>query len=168
MPSFPPFRAFLTSPRDIQADVLSLLFEPCDVLQSLIFRDVLNTSNYVDYPDMIEAVRTALSHLLGGPMTTRVSGVIQEIIAAHPRLGAKKVESKLSQAEQASLTSNEAETNILNGLNEQYEKVFPGLRYVVFVNGRSRPIIFEDMTRRINRNDYDLECEEAFQVSLEQ
>lgn len=90
---------------------------------------------------------------------------IPAIIAAHPRLGAKKVDSKLSQAEQASLQSDPAEAAILTDLNAQYEKTFPGLRYVVFVNGRSRPVIFEDMKRRIARNKFEVECEEAFNVS---
>lgn len=35
----------------------------------------------------------------------------------------------------------------------------------VFVNGRSRPVIMEDMERRINRGDIELEKQEAIQVS---
>lgn len=34
----------------------------------------------------------------------------------------------------------------------------------VFVNGRSRPVIFEDMRRRISRGDIGLERKEAIQV----
>ena len=35
-------------------------------------------------------------------------------------------------------------------LNEEYEKHFPGLRYVVFVNGRSRDVVMRDMRERID------------------
>jgi 2-oxo-4-hydroxy-4-carboxy--5-ureidoimidazoline (OHCU) decarboxylase len=45
----------------------------------------------------------------------------------------------------------EEERAKLAKLNEEYEARFPGLRYVVFVNGRSREVIMEDMRRRIER-----------------
>lgn len=47
-------------------------------------------------------------------------------------------------------------------LNDKYETTFPGLRYVVFVNGRSREVIMNNMTERINRNDIVAERKEAF------
>jgi len=53
--------------------------------------------------------------------------------------------------EEAKRKEDEAAT--LKALNEEYERTFPGLRYVVFVNGRSRSVIFEDMRRRIARGD---------------
>lgn len=49
-------------------------------------------------------------------------------------------------------------------LNEEYEKTFPGLRYVVFVNGRSRDEIIANMEKRIKRNDIELEKKEAFEA----
>lgn len=157
------FSEFVSASRASQEQALSLLFEPCQTLQSLITSEI-QFSGYPGYAEVIEAVRKVLLTLLGSPSSTEA---IPAIIAAHPRLGAKKVESVLSQAEQASLTQdNKAEADKLNELNNQYEATFPGLRYVVFVNGRSRPVIFEDMKRRIARNNYDLECEEAFNVSI--
>ena len=52
-------------------------------------------------------------------------------MGAHPRLGEKKVDSEQSRAEQAQLnTGGEAEAEKLRALNEEYEKAFPGLRYV--------------------------------------
>lgn len=158
-----PFSEFACASRLSQEQTLSLLFEPCQTLQSLIINK-LQFSTYTTYPEFIEAVRKVLLALLGSTSSTET---IPAIIAAHPRLGAKKVESVLSQAEQASLShENKAEADMLNDLNNQYEGTFPGLRYVVFVNGRPRPVIFEDMKRRIARNNYDLECEEAFNVSI--
>ncbi|ODQ54321.1 hypothetical protein SAICODRAFT_29485 [Saitoella complicata NRRL Y-17804] len=71
------------------------------------------------------------------------------ILSAHPRLGAKKVESTHSQSEQSSLGGGPDETQALVQLNREYEDTFPGLRYVTFVNGRSRGEIMEDMRERI-------------------
>lgn len=49
-------------------------------------------------------------------------------------------------------------------LNEAYEARFPGLRYVVFVNGRSREEVMGDMRRRIEGGTVEGECEAAVQA----
>ncbi|KAF5093162.1 hypothetical protein D0Z00_004210 [Geotrichum galactomycetum] len=156
------FQQFLAADKSRQSHTLSLLFEPCEALQNLILTNLLNSEpkSFSSYIEFIEAVRKVLLLLLKTSSTEK--DLISKIIAAHPRLGAKKVESKLSQAEQASLQSNAEEAQILAELNSKYETTFPGLRYVVFVNGRSRPEIYKDMKTRIDRGSYDLECEEAF------
>jgi 2-oxo-4-hydroxy-4-carboxy--5-ureidoimidazoline (OHCU) decarboxylase len=60
---------------------------------------------------------------------------LDKILGAHPRLGAKKVDSAQSQAEQAQLnTGGEKEAAQLRELNEVYEKAFPGLRYVYAIS----------------------------------
>lgn len=92
---------------------------------------------------------------------------ISQIIGAHPRLGAspKKILtlSEHSQQEQSSLQrATENEKVKLRQLNELYEKKFPGLRYVVFVNGRPREEIMRDMELRINRGDIVAERKAAF------
>ena len=58
----------------------------------------------------------------------------------------------------------EAEAEKLAELNRRYEATFPGLRYVVFVNGRGRDVVMEDMERRIQRGDLALEEVEAIQA----
>jgi OHCU decarboxylase len=83
----------------------------------------------------------------------------------------------------------ETEARELERLNAEYEAAFPDLRYVyvclpatrallslrkscllmgvlcrVFVNGRSRAVIFEDMRARIARGDVGAERLEAIQV----
>lgn len=87
--------------------------------------------------------------------------VLDDILNCHPRLGAKKVDSTHSQAEQKSLSGSPEEGERLRVLNESYERQFPGLRYVVFVNGRTRSIIMENMQFRISRNDINLERDEG-------
>lgn len=87
-------------------------------------------------------------------------------MCSHPRLGEKKVESVsvLSRGEQEGLKEQEGESEQLAALNKEYEGRFPGLRYVVFVNGRSRPVIMEDMRRRIQRGDIVAERGEALRA----
>lgn len=91
------------------------------------------------------------------------SSDLLSILSAHPRLGAKKVDSTQSQSEQSSL-GTETEREQLRELNEEYEATFPGLRYVVFVNGRSREVIMEDMRRRIKEGTFEGECNAAIEA----
>ena len=89
-------------------------------------------------------------------------------MGSHPRLGAKKVESAQSQAAQAQLnTGGKEEAAKLRALNDEYEAKFPGLRYVVFVNGRSRPVIMENMRMRIDRGDGEEEEREAVRAMVD-
>jgi len=91
---------------------------------------------------------------------------LEEILDSHPRLGAKKVESAQSQAEQAQLQGGEeGEAEKLAQLNAEYEAAFPGLRYVVFVDGRGRDVIMEDMRQRISGGDLEAERRAAIRVS---
>ncbi|RYC56819.1 hypothetical protein CHU98_g9390 [Xylaria longipes] len=73
-----------------------------------------------------------------------------------------------SRAEQAQLNTATGdgvdETERLAALNREYEARFPGLRYVVFVNGRGRDVIMDDMRRRIDRGDIRVEEREGIQL----
>ena len=51
-------------------------------------------------------------------------------------------------------------------LNEAYEAKFPGLRFVVFVNGRARGEIMAIMRERIERGDWEAERDGAIEVSV--
>lgn len=50
-------------------------------------------------------------------------------------------------------------------LNEAYEAKFPGLRFVVFVNGRGRGEIMTIMRERIERGEWEAERDGAIEVS---
>ena len=68
--------------------------------------------------------------------------------------------------EQANLAKENENTSEMEGrlkeLNARYESVYGGLRFVVFVNGRSRQDIIEIMQARINSsNSWFKECEIA-------
>ena len=116
---------------------------------------------------------------------------LHAILGSHPRLGEKKVDSAQSRAEQAQLNASshstsaadgtapsdeeerkrrqeeEAEKQLLTDLNAEYEARFPGLRYVVFVNGRARPAILRNMRDRIARGDAAAEEREAISAMVD-
>lgn len=151
----PAISALPTLDRSEKSKALGLLFEPCPTLVDLVLP--LTNTEYKSWIELIERVREELHGLK--PSDPRVSG----IIAAHPRLGAKKVDSAQSQAEQKSLGSqSESEAKLLLEANNKYEETFPGLRYVVFVAGRPRSEILENMYSRISEGNFDLEVTRAF------
>jgi len=139
------------------------LFEPCTALHTLSL-DLLHTETFESYNDLIASVGVQLTDLSESSSTSDTEW-LDKILGAHPRLGEKKVESAQSQAEQAQLnTGGVEEATKLRNLNEEYERKFPGLKYVVFVNGRSRPVIMDNMKERIARGDVRLERAEAIKA----
>jgi len=146
-----------------RATVLDLLFEPSQALHTLSL-DLLHTETFPSYNDLIASVGVQLTDLSESPSTSDTEW-LDKILGSHPRLGGKKVDSAQSQAEQAQLnTGGEEEATKLRELNEEYERTFPGLKYVVFVNGRSRPVIMENMRERIARGDLRQERAEAIKA----
>jgi len=169
-PTLPPISSVPYLDDSARDEILALLFEPSPTLTSM-FTPLLAEQIFPSYNALIGAV-------CNGLQTISDLAALEDILSSHPRLGAKKVESAMSQMEQKAMekasgntsgqtideTSKLEEQETLKGLNEEYEKTFPGLRYVVFVNGRSRPVIFEDMRRRISRGDIKAERVEAIQA----
>ncbi|PRT57085.1 hypothetical protein B9G98_04705 [Wickerhamiella sorbophila] len=148
---------FSSLPRPEQEKLLSLLFEHSQVFLDYVLPVCQEPAQ--SWEELIERIRGHLRTMLKTPDDERIPG----IIAAHPRLGAKKVDSALSQAEQASLqTASARETEQLAELNAEYERTFPGLRYVVFVAGRPRSVIMDDMRERIAKKDIEAEKRTAF------
>eukprot|EP00158_Paraphelidium_tribonemae_P000892 Partr_v1_DN23624_c1_g1_i2_m19097 putative Conserved hypothetical protein len=82
------------------------------------------------------------------------SSQLVEIINAHPRIGAPKVQLSIaSQQEQGhSSTANDDQVMArLKDLNDQYERKF-GFKFVVFVNGRSRADIIPVLEQRMQNS----------------
>jgi len=146
-----------------RATLLDALFEPCRALHTLSL-DLLHTEKFDSYNDMIASIGVQLTDLAES-LSSSDQEWLDQILGAHPRLGAKKVDSAQSQAEQAQLnTGGEEEAKRLRDLNDEYETTFPGLKYVVFVDGKSRPVIMENMRSRIDRRDIKLERVEAIKA----
>lgn len=146
-----------------RADILDLLFEPSTPLHTLSV-PLLQQLPFATYQDLIAAVGVQLTNL-GASVSTSDTAWLESILSAHPRLGAKKVDSAQSAAEQAQLQGSRDEAEMLQTLNEEYEARFPGLRYVVFVNGRGREVIMNDMRRRIEESNLEAEIAAAIRVS---
>ncbi|KAI0805354.1 Oxo-4-hydroxy-4-carboxy-5-ureidoimidazoline decarboxylase [Xylaria sp. FL0064] len=130
---------------------------------------------FTSYASLIQHIGTLLHQLAisssSSPSSSPTREKLHAILGSHPRLGAKKVDSAQSRAEQAQLNTGAAaavgEAERLAALNREYEERFPGLRYVVFVNGRGRDVITEDMRRRIDRGDIRAEEREGIQAMVD-
>lgn len=145
-----------------QEELLGHLFEPCQTLSHKIINDIIKDNQFSSYQHFIEQVRDYLLNYVNEQAAKAVVDAdISKIIAAHPRLGgSSKGTQDLSQhssKEQKSLQGSAEETQRLIELNDKYEETFPGLRYVVFVNGRPRLVIMKDMETRIEKNDIQAE-----------
>lgn len=148
-----------------KVEVLDHLFEPCLALAEIVTTRVMN-KRFSSYKEFIEASRSELLLFLSEEGNHPANAAkISKIVSAHPRLGPSKDKlSSHSSSEQKSLAGSEEEARKLAELNLLYEKAFPGLRYVVFVNGRSRESVMENMMQRIERGDIQKEKAEAFEA----
>ncbi|KAK5122107.1 hypothetical protein LTR85_004353 [Meristemomyces frigidus] len=161
--SLPRIDSVPSSSAEQRAQILDLLFEPSTQLHTLSV-PFLHEKTFESYNDLISAVGMQLSELSESASTSDAQW-LESILGSHPRLGAKKVDSAQSQAEQAQLQGSGEEAEQLRKLNEEYESKFPGLRYVVFVNGRSRQAIMDDMRKRIDSSSIATERAGAIRVS---
>lgn len=174
--ALPPVTAFSSLPPATQTGTLDLLFEPSPTLHALALPILQRAEPFASYPDLIAAIRTQLLNVAAAAndnMPEREK--LHAILGSHPRLGeARKGRSEggevsaLSREEQRHL-SNDGSGGVeeeLARLNAEYEARFPGLRYVLFVNGRDRGEVLADMRRRIGRGDVREEEREAIRVSL--
>jgi len=164
----PPILEFHTCSDLTQTDVLDTLFEPSPAIHATLI-PVIRTAVYSTWPDLIDACQIRLLSLATSTPTSSPDPTLLSVLGSHPRLGEKKITSEQSAAEQANLQSDggkdsNAEAEELARLNRQYEETFPGLRYVVFVNGRGRREIMDDMKARIARADYTKEVDAALQA----
>ncbi|KAL2015646.1 hypothetical protein VTK56DRAFT_5067 [Thermocarpiscus australiensis] len=154
-PFLPAISSLPTLPDAALRATLDLLFEPAPALHALAL-PTLRAVSFASYDDLIAALRDQLLGIAdavdrGDDADARCR--LHSILGSHPRLGERnKGEgmSGLSREEQRHLCE---EGEVLRGLNEEYERRFPGLRYVVWVNGRGREEIVRDMRRRIERGD---------------
>jgi 2-oxo-4-hydroxy-4-carboxy--5-ureidoimidazoline (OHCU) decarboxylase len=177
-PKLPPINSLSQLDAIARASILDLLFEPSTQLHTLSVTPIAESS-FNDYSDLIDFIGSQFTTLLNSDLESDQKW-LEVILGAHPRLGEKKVDSAMSRREQAAMKAAEAKQSAPGGsaddaaaediaerlaqLNADYEAAFPGLRYVTFVNGRPRPVIMEDMQRRIRSGDLRQEKFDAIQV----
>lgn len=159
----PPVSQLSSLTQSEQDELITHLFEPSSTIFTYL-RPYLSTS-YSSYLDFIETSRTAFLKLSKDKTRDELiqDERISEIIACHPRLGVPKTVklSEHSANEQKSLQSDDSTIQKFITLNENYEKVYPGLRFVLFVNGRPRDQVVKIFEERIERKDYKAEVDEA-------
>lgn len=129
MHSLPPIADLPGLSAEDRAAVLDHLFEPCGALHTLSL-DRMREKRFSNYDELISSIGVQLIDLAGSASTSGTQW-LHDILAAHPRLGEKKVESAQSSAEQKHLRpTGKEESTSLAELNTRYEQTFPGLRYV--------------------------------------
>jgi 2-oxo-4-hydroxy-4-carboxy--5-ureidoimidazoline (OHCU) decarboxylase len=143
--SLPPLSEIATSsgaPDSSLANALSLLFEPSPVLFTQLV-PILSSRRLTpeSYSSLIDAAISTIS--------TWENSTKAEFIAGHPRIGEVNNLSRLSQKEQAAKATPPDVLLRLAQLNEIYEERYPGLRYITFVNGRSRQDIRDEMEEKL-------------------
>ncbi|WVO17435.1 hypothetical protein L204_105127 [Cryptococcus depauperatus] len=121
--------------------LLSLLFEPSPPLHSLLVPSVVsrlsNSSLPQTYSDVVD-----LCAKVAEAWTWEQKG---QFINGHPMIGEVKGLSKLSGKEQGNGGPTPEKTlDRLAHLNQVYCKVYPGLRYITFVNGRTKAQIIPE------------------------
>ncbi|KAL3472981.1 Oxo-4-hydroxy-4-carboxy-5-ureidoimidazoline decarboxylase [Aspergillus californicus] len=166
--TLPPPSSLKELPQEQQFQALDTLFESSPELHTLM-SPVLANQVFSSYPSVIDAVGGRMSALSAANSPTD-KDILVGILGSHPRLGQPKTAaaehlSELSKKEQANLnTGAEEQAERLRALNVEYEEKFPGLRFVTFVNGRSRDVIMEEMRERIDRGDSEEEIQEIIQA----
>ena len=125
------------------AVALEILFEHSPVLIDTLqpqLRDILASSPPLE--SYTQLINYAIAQIMSWDSSAQ-----SQFISGHPRIGENKNLSKLSAKEQGSgviPTSPEVLAR-LSHLNACYELRYPGLRYITFVNGRTRLAIAEEM-----------------------
>jgi OHCU decarboxylase len=153
-----PIEALNASSRSDFIESLKPLFEAADPLADALYAQ----RPFASYEDLFDKAHRSAAHL-------RRAEQIQ-VVNAHPRIGADP-----SSVSSASYSEQGYEREVgqdlravyeeLNALNAQYEERF-GFRFVVFVNGRSKPEILDVLRARIH-NDADDELRTALQAMLD-
>ncbi|KAI0448846.1 Oxo-4-hydroxy-4-carboxy-5-ureidoimidazoline decarboxylase [Xylaria acuta] len=196
-PNLPPISSLPTAEEESINSVLDTLFEPSLELRALAVPAIRqkrripanpgltldlpmpipssitipDDTPFTSYTALIQHIGLLLHQLVNSSSSPSSRDKLHSILGSHPRLGAKKVDSAQSRAEQAQLNTATGggidETERLSALNREYEARFPGLRYVTFVNGRHKDAIMEDIQRRIDRGDIRIEESEGIQAMVD-
>jgi len=121
-------------------EVVSTLFEHSPVLdEHLVPKLASSSSTFTSYVDLIDYSATIIKSWPPNLQSSFISG--------HPRIGEQnpKQLSALSASEQTKYFTPPWVIERLGWLNGVYERKYQGLRYITFVNGRTRTEVMEEM-----------------------
>jgi len=128
---------------------LCTIFEPSPVLRTHLAPQILSLLSSSSSPSppsvAIDSYASLVDVALHTITTSWDASLQSEFISGHPRIGQVKNLSKLSAAEQARVGAPPEVISRLEHLNRCYEWKYPGLRYITFVNGRTRTEIMREM-----------------------
>jgi 2-oxo-4-hydroxy-4-carboxy--5-ureidoimidazoline (OHCU) decarboxylase len=134
-----------TSQNGPLVQAFTTLFEPSPALFQFLVPSVISTitksGNHRTYNALIDI---AINAIEGWPHNRQAT-----FLEGHPRIGEIKGLSALSASEQAAHATPPEVLARLLVLNEEYERRYPGLRYITFVNGRSRRAIMVEMEEKL-------------------
>ncbi|KAG6891238.1 hypothetical protein C0995_008490 [Termitomyces sp. Mi166 len=140
-----------SGPNSPLAQSLSILFEHSTVLISRLepqLTKFFSDSEATPLPSYSELIDKALGLIASWDLSLQ-----SQFISGHPRIGETKNLSSLSAKEQGGRTGVDPTPPEvlarLSHLNACYEARYPGLRYITFVNGRSRQAIAEEMEDKL-------------------
>jgi len=134
------------------ARVFATLFEPSSALFDCLVPSVIdiiaNPEARIPRHTYHTLIDIAIRELDGWAYEKQSS-----FLGGHPRIGEIKGLSALSASEQAAHATPPEVLARLSDLNEEYERRYPGLRYITFVNGRSRSMIMVEMEEKLGIGD---------------
>jgi|SRR5229473_3479749 len=134
------------------ARAFAALFEPSPALFEFLVPSVItiitDPKGHIPQRTFNTLIDIGIKELDDWPHSRQAS-----FLGGHPRIGEIKGLSALSASEQAAhATPPEILARLLE-LNEEYERRYPSLRYITFVNGRSRKMIMEEMEEKLGIGD---------------
>ncbi|QRW17144.1 glucose-6-phosphate isomerase [Rhizoctonia solani] len=129
------------------AQALATLFEPSEILYTKVVPN-LSLGPSTTYTSLIDSATILILSL---PLADQA-----HFVAGHPRIGEVSNLSALSAAEQAKHATPPEVLERLKELNEAYEKRYPGLVYITFVNGRTRADIVPEWKRLLQETRWKL------------
>lgn len=156
------------NPDSALSRALATLFEPSPILLSEVvpalpqeLTEPTTRPSSLTYYSLIDLASHTLSSL--------TPSLQASFVGAHPRIGEVNGLSRLSASEQASRATPPKVLDRLAVLNAAYEHRYVGLRYITFVNGRSRKEIMEEMEEAlgVGKEDIDLEAIDREEVGGE-
>jgi len=144
LPKIEQIQSAPSSPQSPLSNALDILFEHSPILVNTLepqLHAVLQTIAPISsYNQLIDVALESIGKWEAEAQAQFISG--------HPRIGENKNLSMLSASEQGAQGIKPTPPEVLARLahlNACYEKIYPDLRYITFVNGRSRAEIAEEM-----------------------
>ncbi|KAF4611085.1 hypothetical protein D9613_006914 [Agrocybe pediades] len=150
LPTLQDIQSSPSGPHSALSKTLDILFEHSPILVNTLEPQLHAAFKQADTPISSYSQLIDIALEIIGQWDVQAQSVF---ISGHPRIGESKNLSTLSASEQGAQGVKPTPPEVLSRLahlNACYEKVYPGLRYITFVNGRSRAEIVEEMEQVLN------------------